>query len=66
MKLIPSAAGQLGIRVSLEPIYRVYSRYRFSWFDVFAGALFLGPVLIGFVLLVRLVGPFEAKSAIDR
>ena len=52
---VASAAGQLGIGLSLEPIYRVYSRYRFSWFDVFAGALLLGPILIAFLLLVRLV-----------
>lgn len=52
---VVSAAGQLGIPVSLEPIYRVYSRYRFSWFDVFAGTLLLGPILIGFAFLVRLV-----------
>jgi hypothetical protein len=52
---VASAAGQLGIGLSLEPIYRVYSRYRFSWFDVFAGALLLSPILIAFLLLVRLV-----------
>jgi hypothetical protein len=49
---LTNAVGQLGIRLNLEPIYRVYSRYRFSWFDVFAGILFLGPILITFLLLV--------------
>jgi hypothetical protein len=49
------AAGQLDIHLGLEPIERVYSRYRFSWFDVFAGVLFCGPILIAFLFLVRWV-----------
>lgn len=52
---VANAAGQVGIRLSLEPIYRVYSRYRFSWFDVLTDTIFLGPILIAFLLLVRRV-----------
>jgi hypothetical protein len=47
-----SAARQRGIRLHLEPIDAVYSRYRFSWFDIFAGVLFCGPILTAFLLLV--------------
>lgn len=43
----------LGISAKLEPIAAVYSRYRFTWFDVFAGSLFLVPPLIGALLLLR-------------
>lgn len=46
------AARQLGIEVQLQPIYSVYSKYRFSWFDVFAGILFCVPPAIAGVLLL--------------
>lgn len=52
---LSSAAGQLGIQLHLEPIDRVYRKYRFSWFDVFAGVLFCVPILIAFFFLVRWV-----------
>jgi len=49
------AAQRLGIEAKLEPINSVYSRYRFSWFDVFVGFLFCVPPLVGGFLLVRWV-----------
>ncbi len=48
-----SAARQLGIQPNLEPINTVYSRYRFTWFEVFAGALLCMPPLILGLLLLR-------------
>lgn len=47
-----TAAGQLGVQLDLEPIYNVYSRYRFTWFDVFAGLLFCIPPAAGSLLLI--------------
>jgi len=47
-----SKASELNITVDLQPIYSVYSKYRFSWFDVFAGLLFVVPPLAGMVLLI--------------
>jgi hypothetical protein len=44
---------QLGIQLNLKSIYSVYSQYRFTWFDVFAGLLACGPPLAGAWLLVR-------------
>lgn len=41
----------LGIQLTLEPISLVYSRYRFTWFDLLVAILFLGPPLLGLVLL---------------
>jgi len=41
----------LGIQPTLEPIGRVYSKYRFTWFDLLAAILFFGPPLLGLVLL---------------
>lgn len=45
-------AQQLGISTKLEPIDSVYSRYRFTWFDIFAGSLFVVPVLTSALLLL--------------
>jgi len=46
------AALSLGIQPHLEPIYEVYSRNRFTWFDVLVGVLFLLPPMIAFSLLI--------------
>jgi hypothetical protein len=40
------AALQLRIQPNLEPINAVYSRYRFTWFDVLVGILFFGALLL--------------------
>ena len=39
-------AAKLGVTVNLEPISKVYRRYRYTWFDVLAAALLLGPILV--------------------
>jgi len=46
-------AQELGMSANLEPIASVYSRYRFTWFEVFAGLLFVVPPLLGAFLLLR-------------
>jgi len=49
------AAQSAGITPHLEPIYGVYKRYRFTWFDFSALALALVPVLgAGFILAHRI------------
>jgi hypothetical protein len=42
-------ASKLGVSLHLEPIYSVYSRFRFTWFDVVAGCLLVLPPLAGLV-----------------
>jgi hypothetical protein len=44
---------ELGIELNLQPINAVYSKFRFSWFDVLAGLLLCLPPGIGFALLIR-------------
>jgi hypothetical protein len=44
---------ELGIEPNLQPINTVYSKFRFSWFDVLAGLLFCLPPVIGALLLIR-------------
>jgi hypothetical protein len=46
-------ASELGIEPKLQPINTVYSRFRFGWFDVFAGILFCVPPIIGVLVLIR-------------
>lgn len=48
---LQEAVANLGIKLRLEPIAKVYGRYRFTWFDIVA-ALFLGlppAVAVGFL-----------------
>jgi hypothetical protein len=52
-EVLRSKASQLGITLNLERISAVYSRYRFTWFDAFAGFLFCAPPLTVAWLLVR-------------
>jgi hypothetical protein len=41
---LQATAVQAGITLNLDPIYSIYSRYRFTWFDIVtAVALFLPP-----------------------
>jgi hypothetical protein len=46
-------AQQRGIPLKLEPIYVVYSKYRFTWFDGLAAAFLFLPPLVALWLLVR-------------
>ena len=48
-------ASRLGITLHLEPIYSVYSHFRFTWFDVFASCLLILPPLIAITILVIFV-----------
>ncbi len=50
---IRNAASSLDIQMNLEPIDAVYSRYRFTWFDIFVGLLFCIPPLAYALLLTR-------------
>ena len=43
---------ELEIALNLQPIANVYGKYRFTWFEVFAGLLTCLPPLAGAVLLV--------------
>jgi hypothetical protein len=48
-----NAASTLGVRLNLERIDVVYSRYRFTWFDVLAGLLLCIPPILYTALLTR-------------
>jgi hypothetical protein len=50
-----AAASPLGVRVHLEPIGRVYNRYRFTRFETALAVVFCVPVLFGLALLISRV-----------
>ncbi len=52
---LQAAAQRVHIGVNLLPVGSVYSKYRFTWFDLFAAFLLLGPPAIGFGLIARYV-----------
>jgi hypothetical protein len=43
---------QLRISLNLQPIAAVYSKYRYTWFDIFVGILLCVPPTLGFAALV--------------
>ena len=47
------AAARIGIQPNLRPINEVYSEYRFTWFDVFVGLLFVALPLIALGFLYK-------------
>jgi len=59
---LAAAVHPLGFRLQLEPIRRVYIRYRYTWFDALAGILFCGPPLLGLVLLGRSILKLRAST----
>ena len=46
------AATQVGIQPKLEPIAKVYSDYRFTWFDVVSAVLYFVPPLLALLVLI--------------
>jgi hypothetical protein len=50
-----AAALEMGIEPRLEPIFTVYRRYRFSWFDVLIVVLLCGPPLAALLSLARYI-----------
>jgi hypothetical protein len=50
---LEESARRSDIRLSLVPVGDLYSKYRFTWFDVCAAALLVLPPLAAFALLTR-------------
>jgi len=48
-----NAALQVSVRTNLVPIDSIYRKYRFTWFDGFAGLLLIGPPAVGAAALLR-------------
>jgi hypothetical protein len=60
---LSAAAARLGIAPNLRPINEVYSEYRFTWFDVFVGILFIAPPLIAVGFLLRRIIRLREQEA---
>lgn len=50
---LSSAAQQVGVKLNLENIQTVYSRYRFTWFDLLVGIILVLPLAAYAFLLIR-------------
>lgn len=59
-------AQELGIALSLERIGVVYSRYRFTWFEIVVGLLLCLPPLVGAMLLVRWIIRMRKTRGVSR
>jgi hypothetical protein len=57
------AAHRFGFEPHLEPIYLVYSRFRFGWFDVFAGLLLILPIVAGALLLILRIWRLRSQAS---
>jgi len=53
LEVLKESARRRNIALSLVPIGDLYSKYRFTWFDAFAGVLLVVPPLTAFALLTR-------------
>lgn len=58
-----AAAAPMKIQLKLEPIYDVYGRYRFTWFDALAAAGIFGVPLVFACLLLRWIWRIRISSA---
>lgn len=47
------AASKLGMTLKLEPIFNIYHRYRFTWFDLAAAFLMIVPPIVAASFLLR-------------
>jgi len=56
-------ASDLGIRMTMEPIYKIYSRYRFTWFDIVTLCVLLLPPLLAYVVLARWIVVLRNKRS---
>ena len=63
---LKAKASGLGISLHLEPIYSIYSRYRFTWFDILAGCLLILPPLGALLLLAyRIIGLRRTSTTVE-
>lgn len=62
---LKEGAARVGVSVNLESADAVYSKYRFTWFDIFVAVLFTGPLAVyGVVLLWWLIRLMRQKQPI--
>ena len=59
---LTQAANQLNIQPQLQPIFGVYERYRFTWFDLSAIALFLVPAFGAALAILRRMRRLESDA----
>jgi hypothetical protein len=63
---LENAARKLGIQPKLEPIWNIYSRYRWTWFDGLSLALLLVPPMVCILLWARWLFRLRARNAMPK
>ena len=61
---LAKTASQLGIQLDLKDIDSVYSKYRFTWFDVMVGVLLAIPIATYFLMLVRWIARLRKMQVV--
>jgi hypothetical protein len=54
-ELLQQSALKYGIQVKMDPVAKIYQRYRFTWFDIASAVLAFLPPLIGIGYLIQQV-----------
>jgi len=59
---LTQAANRLNVQPQLQPILSIYDRYRFTWFDLSAIALFFVPALGAVFAILRRIGRLRRET----
>jgi hypothetical protein len=60
------AAARSGTQLRLEPVFDVYRRYRFTWFDYIAGGLVIAFPILAAAALLRRIFRIRSRSALEQ
>jgi hypothetical protein len=60
------AAARSGTQLRLEPVFDVYRRYRFTWFDYIAGVLVIAFPILAAAALLRRIFRIRSRSALEQ
>jgi hypothetical protein len=60
------AASRSGAQLRLEPVFDVYRRYRFTWFDYIVGVLLIAFPIFGVAVLLRRIVRIRSSGALEQ
>jgi hypothetical protein len=60
------AASESGTQLRLEPVFDIYRKYRFTWFDYTIGALLIACPIVGGAVLVRRIVWIRSRGGLEQ
>jgi hypothetical protein len=60
------AASRSGAQLRLEPVFDVYRRYRFTWFDYMTGVILIAFPIFGVAVLLRRIARIRSSGALEQ